>query len=173
MKKVKKSSQTNKEEDAILILAGEHEAVAEGHRVMKRKRADHHEMGTYGIMYNKSSNQNASSLPKLPPLPSFEESNVQSDMRCINVAISDEEQKNEEEEEGRMLVKRRWVDENESLAVDCSEKRTFVPANIEPSFLLLLEDTHALVSYGDMEDFSSLTLDVGSIVVSDSELSED
>ncbi|XP_020242278.1 uncharacterized protein LOC109820531 [Asparagus officinalis] len=172
MKKVKKSSQTNEQEDAISVPAGEQEAVAEGHRVMKRKRADHHEMGTYGVVYNKSSDQNASSLPKLPPLPSFEESNVQSDMCCVNVAVFDEKQKNEEEKEGRMLVKRMRVDENESLVADCSEKRKSVPANTEPSSLLLLEDAHALVSYGDMEDISSLTLDVGSIVVSDSELSE-
>ncbi|XP_020242380.1 uncharacterized protein LOC109820617 [Asparagus officinalis] len=174
MKKGKKSSQTNEEVDNIPVPAGEQEAVAKGHRVMKRKSADHREMGTYGLVYTKSSEQNTSSVSKFPPLLSCQESNVQSDMSWIDVAVFYGKLNVEEEEEGRRMVKRRRVKENGSMVADYNEKGTSGLANTESPSLSLLEDKHALVSYGDMEDFSSLTTDGPSCAVNfgDNEMSE-
>ncbi|ONK60942.1 uncharacterized protein A4U43_C08F24360 [Asparagus officinalis] len=124
MKKGKKSSQTNEEVDDIPVPAGEQEAVAKGNRVMKRKSADHREMGTYGLVYTKSSEQNTSSVSKFPPLLSCQESNVQSNMSWIDVAVFDGKLNVEEEEEGRRMVKRRRVKENGSMVADYNEKGT-------------------------------------------------
>ncbi|ONK60940.1 uncharacterized protein A4U43_C08F24340 [Asparagus officinalis] len=131
-------------------------------------------MGTYGVVYTKSSEHNASSVSNFPPLLSCQESNVQSDMGRVDVAISDGKLRVKEEEEGRRVVKRRRVKENKSIVADYNEIGTSRLTNTEPLSLSSLEYKHALVYYGDMEEFSSLTSDVSSCAInfSDNEMSE-